>query len=138
MIWSVFFLISLFLIALEGSVVSMPLLLGWLICIALRGQEHRTLFLALVTGVVLDIVTFRMIGISSMFFIVYLFLILLYHRKFEIRSVPFVFIATCIGSLAYLMLFGRSDVVFQSFGNGLFASGLFGIMHISSRQRGLV
>ena len=70
--------------------------------------------LALVLGVLLDIVLVRTIGISSLFFIGFLTIISVYERKLEIYTKEFVGIVSFLGGVGYLMILGESNVLLQA------------------------
>jgi cell shape-determining protein MreD len=66
-------------------------------------------------GIFLDLVSFKTLGSSSSFFIIFLFLVLLYQRKFEIATNTFVFFASLLGSFGYLILLGyNNNIILQA------------------------
>ncbi len=102
----------LFLVAvlLEGSVTTMPLVLIFLLSFAIIKQNEAVFILALLSGVLLDLMTLRPVGETSLFYVFFLFGILLYDRKYEIHSLPFVIAASFLGSALYLMVFARQSI----------------------------
>ena len=102
-----YLLISLLIIAIffQGGITNIPLTLGALILLWIVYQAGWVIIVAFFTGVFIDIVTFHPFGSSSVFFIVTLFLILLYQRKFEIQSVPFIGASVFVFSLLYSAFF---------------------------------
>ncbi len=71
----------------------------------------KTIFLvAFVSGLFLDLLQLRPLGQTSLFLTIFVFIVLLYERKFQIRTLPFVFISAFLGSFAYLSIFGGSQI----------------------------
>lgn len=105
-------LILLFLaIILEGSFFSFPFVFLFLFFLSLRYNKSWIFTLAFVCGILLDAITLRNIGSTSIFFLVFLFAVFQYGRKFEIESVAFTVISSFLGSFVYLSLFGDSFVL---------------------------
>ncbi len=104
----IFFLLSLFL---ESSVTTIPFVFIVLLSFFVLERKEWVLFLALITGFFLDAITFRPLGLSGLFFSVFLFIVFIYERKFEIATVPFVLTASFIGSLFYLWIFYSKGIV---------------------------
>lgn len=96
---------------LETTLTTIPLVLVSLICLTIIYKEDVLFVLAFIFGVFLDLILFRTIGLSSLFFVVFLFLILIYQRKFEIKTAGFVLIASFLGSLTYLLLFSYHNLI---------------------------
>ena len=92
-------------IFLQTSFFNVPLVLGLLIMMWILYQAGWVIVTAFITGILIDILTFHTFGISSMFFLTSLFLVLLYQRKFEIQSVPFVSVSVFVFSLLYAAIF---------------------------------
>jgi rod shape-determining protein MreD len=104
-----FFFIAALLLALflEGTVTTLPLVLIVLLCLTIYRRDAIVFPLAFLAGIVLDILTVQTLGVSGLFFIVMFFMILLYQRKYEINSYPFVAAAAFLGSVGFLLVFGR-------------------------------
>lgn len=98
------FLLSVALI-LEASLTTIPFVFLILLVFMALSRANWLFVLAFVFGILLDLVGFRTLGISSAFFLIILFLILLYQSKFEIATNAFIFTASFFGSLGYLALF---------------------------------
>jgi cell shape-determining protein MreD len=78
-------------------------------------RENWLFIFAFIFGLVLDLVSFKTLGLSSAFFTIFLFLVLLYQSKFEIATNTFIFFASLLGSFAYLMLLGyNNNIIFQA------------------------
>jgi cell shape-determining protein MreD len=101
------FLLILLCIAVffEGTVTSLPLVLVCLLCLTIQRRDGSVFIFALLAGFILDVLSLRAIGSASLFFVVFVFLLLLYQRKYEIDSYPFVGFATFFGSLLFMLLF---------------------------------
>jgi hypothetical protein len=102
---SVFF-ISLFL---EGTVTNLPLVFVCLVILTIAMRNLSLFVLAFLAGTFLDAFALRSIGMTSIFLLLCVFLILLYQRKYEINSYPFVLLSSFVGSLIYLLMFGYAN-----------------------------
>jgi cell shape-determining protein MreD len=80
-----------------------------LLCLLVLLRENWLFVFAFAFGLVLDLVSFKTLGISSAFFVVFLFLVLLYQSKFEIATNAFIFFSSLLGSFAYLMILGYNN-----------------------------
>lgn len=109
-----FFLLCLALL-FETTLTSLPLVLIVLICFSVLYQRAWILIVVFFAGIILDALSLRFLGSSSMFFLIFLGLVFLYERKFEIQTVPFVLIASLVGSVTFLKIFGYSMILEQSF-----------------------
>jgi cell shape-determining protein MreD len=107
----------------EGSLTTMPLTLIFLLCLTVMKRHEWILPLAFMSGIILDIFSFRPIGISSLFFITYIFLLLMYQRKYETATLPFVIIAAMMGSILYLIMNRESSILIQ----GIISTALAGV-----------
>lgn len=109
-----FLLLSIFTaLFFEVTFVQLPLVLIVLILYAVIFQDLWIFPVALVTGMILDSLLFRLLGSSSMFFLCILFLVFLYKQKYEIKTVVFVGIITTISSTIYMLIFGYSILALQ-------------------------
>src|SRR5258706_10781636 len=88
-------------IFLEGTVTTLPLVLIYLLCLTIWKRDAVVFPIAFVGGLLLDILVVRAIGVSSLFFVIFVFLALLYQRKYEINSYPFVAFASFLGSIVF-------------------------------------
>jgi cell shape-determining protein MreD len=110
---------------LEGSLTSIPLVLMCLITIAAHTKSSRVYFYALLSGCVLDILTGRILGVTSLFFVILLSMIFLYQKKYEINSHIFIFFASAVMALLYGLFFHVSHFFIQILISVLFAQSLF-------------
>lgn len=102
----IFVILLGFSVLLESSLTTAPLVLSFLIALYLLKREVWIFPLAFFTGVILDSLLLRPFGQTSLFFVMFILLIEIYERKFEIKTFPFVFMSSFLGSLAYLIIFG--------------------------------
>lgn len=139
-----FLLIILLFLAvfLEGIFSTLPLTLDVLLIsyvVKRQSLDESGLFsvfvLAFLLGVVLDIFSLRLLGLSSLFFIIFLFLIILYERKFEVETVPFIMFSSFLGSIFFLIIFGYKYVFLQAIVNSLVTVLLFKIVVNFSLRR---
>lgn len=103
-----FFIISIFL---EGTVTNLPLVFISLVILTIAMRNLFLFILAFVAGIFLDTFALRTLGMTSIFLLFYVLLMLLYQRKYEINSYPFVMLATFAGSLIYLSIFGYPNAL---------------------------
>ncbi len=127
----------LFLLAfvMESSLTTVPLVLLSLLCLAVAKKKAWVFSLAFFSGVFLDILLVRTVGYTSLFFLLVLFTILLYDRKYEIRTLPFVMIASFIGTFLYGIVFSLPALVLQSILSSLVAGGVFLLFTFNKDQR---
>jgi len=113
---------------LESTTTSLPLfLLAVLVMLVLYPVKHNNLVfvLAFLGGLVLDASAVRYLGGASLFLTCWLFLILLYERKYEIDTIPFVLVSSFFGTFLYLWFFGYGDIFIQSIVGSFFSGVLF-------------
>lgn len=110
---------------LEITITSMPLLLLVFLFFWLATRDPIIFVFAFVVGIFFDLQSVGTIGVSSLFFVLFLGVIVLYERKFEIETFPFVFATSVIGSCLFLLLLGYHHVLEQSLLTGLIAVALF-------------
>lgn len=101
-------LIALFL---EISVTNIPLVLLVLIPACIVYRHYSVFIMAFIFGIFLDILTFKTVGLSSLFFISVMFLILIYEKKFEIKTNYFIILASFLASFAFLFIFGHKYLI---------------------------
>jgi hypothetical protein len=101
------FFVSLFL---EGTVTNLPLVFISLIILTIAMRNLFLFVLAFLAGILLDTFASRPIGETSIFFLLCVLLMLLYQRKYEINSYPFVLLSSFVGSVIFLLIFGYANV----------------------------
>lgn len=119
-------IITIFLLTLlETTITTIPLILVVILIMAVVSKKSWIFSVAFAVGLLLDLLSFNVIGKTSIFFVIFLLIVLLYDRKFEIRTVHFVLISSFLGSLFYLTLFNYKGIFFQSFLSSIIAVILF-------------
>lgn len=103
------FILLIIALVLEASITTIPFVFLILLCLLVLSRENWVFIFAFAFGLVLDLVGFKTLGISSAFFVTFLFLVLLYQSKFEIATNAFIFFASFFGSFGYLMLLGYNN-----------------------------
>lgn len=98
-------------IFLEVAIVHAPLTLLTIILCGIFLKKQWLFFIALVAGIVLDSLLFRVLGIDSLLFVLILGVIFLYSRKFEIDSFPFFLLFSFLAGTIAILLFGGAYVV---------------------------
>ena len=111
----ILFFLSLMLI----GITTVPVFISLIVVCAVIFKRSWLFFLAAVIGFFLDLFLLRLLGQTGLFLAVFVLLIFLYERKFETQTLSFVFIATLLGSMVYLKIFGYSNVIAQSLINSL-------------------
>lgn len=97
-------LVLIFILTLlEGSVTTLPLVILFFINAAIVTKKTWVFPIAFLTGLVLDILLLNPLGGTSIFLAIFLFIVLLYDKKFDIQTFPFVFLSSFIGSLIYFI-----------------------------------
>lgn len=106
--------VFLFLIAFlfEATIITIPLVFICLLVFSLMNKNPWMFGLYFLSGIFLDISSLRNLGETSLFFIGFFFLVLLYERKFEIATFPFIFISSFLGSFLFMNVFGFSFYFF--------------------------
>src|SRR6478609_4000726 len=107
-----FILLILLLISvfLQGTVTTIPLGLVIILIMAILAKEKVFIF-AFISGILIDILTLQTLGASSLFFLIFSWLLILYQRKYEINSYPFVILSSFAGTYLYLLLFGKGSLI---------------------------
>lgn len=111
--------------SLESTFFHVPFVLITLLLAVIFIQKPWIIFLSIPAGFLLDSLTFRVIGESSLFFAVMMGLSFTYGKKFEVKSIGFVAFASCISSVVYLVIFGSDALFPQTFFSVVFALCLF-------------
>lgn len=121
----VLFVFFIFLLFVHATILSVPIFVSALLLVYIFKKESWAFPLGFLGGIFLDIMTVRDLGISSLFLLFFVLIIALYQNKFEIKTIPFVLLATFLGTLFYLILFDYNFVLGQSLINAFLAGGIF-------------
>ena len=117
-------LLLLFVVVASG-ITTIPFSVGLLVLSAVLFKKSWMFFLAFGLGLFLDLISIRVLGSSSLVLAIFVFILFLYERKFEIQTVAFVFISTFLGSIFYLWSFEYQMVFLQAFINALLTAMFF-------------
>ncbi len=124
-----FFFTLLFLAAIFlAGVTTVPLSIPLLIVLAVLIRKSWVFFAALGLGLFLDLILIRPLGYTSLVLTIIIFILFLYKRKFETQTLTFVFLASFLGSIFYLWIFGYSNALIQSLVNAILAALLFNVI----------
>jgi cell shape-determining protein MreD len=99
-------LLLLLALVLESSLTNLPIVLLVLLCITVFSKDYFVFLIAFIFGLLIDLLSFRNLGLSSIFYIVFIYLVFLYQSKFEITTKNFILVASYFGSFLYLLLCG--------------------------------
>ncbi len=114
--------------SLEITLTSIPLVFILLVAFVPFYRNNFMFFLAFLFGLLLDFFAFRDVGISSIFFVSFIFLMLLYQSKLEISTNYFVFIATFLGSFLYIFIFSfQGYIILEALTSAVFGILIFNI-----------
>lgn len=125
MLWIIFSILTFFAILLEGTITIIPLVLAVLLVTAVMLKSRGVFILGFLAGILLDALSFHIIGMSSVYFLLVLLFVFLYDEKFEIRSAAFVFFMSLVGSMIYLWIFNYHENFQASLVSAVIAVGLF-------------
>lgn len=100
-------------ILLEGTLTSLPLVIMLLLIIGTQMRSNDVFFVGFFSGLLLDVLLVRPLGETSVYFLVVLFLLFLYDRKYEVSSPLFVTLVTFIASSIYVLIFPVPGSFFQ-------------------------
>src|SRR6266705_745987 len=102
-----------------------PLVFICIFLLSIIKRDSSVFPVAFFAGLLLDLLTVRPLGLTSIFFLCVVLLVLLYQRKYEINSYPFVLTASFLGSLLFLWIFGYGNIFLQSVLSSILAVILF-------------
>lgn len=120
-----FVLFLFFLLFVQATISTLPLLLPALIVLHIRKNETWVLIMACVGGLLLDVLLVRTFGQGALLFVFLLLLVSFYERKFETDTIPFVTVASFLGSLFYLYIYETGHNIVQALISACFAALLF-------------
>lgn len=123
-IWIFSFTLLIFVL-IESIFTSLPISLLLLIPIFVLEKKSWVYVAAFLAGLAIDIFNIRFLGSTSLFFVIFLLIINLYRRKFEISNIFFVLFSSFIGSFFYLIIFGFRLVLPQAFVSAFLGSLFF-------------
>jgi len=125
--WFILGLIFFFLSFLE-AITTLPLVLIVLLCMYIVFEGPWIFALAFFVGLILDLLQLRHLGQTSLFFAIFLIVVFMYERRFEIKTLPFVFIASFLGALFYLLIYSNDYIFVQALVSSAIAVLLFKLL----------
>lgn len=131
-------LLFLFSILLEGAITTFPLTLLLLFSVYVFTRGTWIFMIAFISGFFLDILSFKTPGTSSLLFLSFIFILTLYERKFELRTINFVLISCFLGSFLYLIILGYNYALLQAVISSLMAVLFFKICYRSEKRKMLI
>ena len=99
---------------LESTIITVPLTLLIILFASVTLKNNDVFILAFISGLLIDILTLGTIGLTSAFYVLFVMLIFLYQKKFEIESLSFVTLSAFIGSVVYLFLTYSNHLILES------------------------
>lgn len=100
----------LVVVLIEGLFTTIPLFLISLLIFCILKKGFLVYLLAFTGGILLDILSIRLIGQTSLFFVAFIFIVNLYEKKFEVMTFPFVIFFSFFGSLIFLIFWGSNHL----------------------------
>ena len=128
----IFFILLLFV---HATILTIPIFISVLLMVYIFKKESWAFPLAFFSGIILDTLTVRDLGISSLFMILFLLLVVLYENKFEIKTIPFVLLASFIGSFFYLLIFNYDFALIQGIVNACVAGIIFLLFEKNPKEK---
>lgn len=115
------FVLLFVLAVLEGSFISLPFIFLFLLFLSLKNRTSWVFAVAFIAGILLDAFYLRTLGQTSIFFLLFLFAVMLYEKKFEIENLSFVVVVSFIGSFIYFSFFANTFVIQKALFTSLIA-----------------
>lgn len=129
----IFAFILLAALFLQTAFFSLPCVLLILILLTILIKELWLFPVAFGMGLLLDIMLFHTVGISSIFFVIILGIIFLYDRKFEVQSIPFVIVFSFVAALCFGFIFQTGNGFLSALISSLFSGGIFWTIALISK-----
>ena len=108
-----FFVILLLIsMLLQALVTTLPLVILFFLNAAVVTKETWIFPASFFAGLVLDALLLNPMGTTSLFLAIFLFIVLLYDKKYDIQTFPFVFLASFTGSLIYFVAVSHVPNIF--------------------------
>ena len=108
----IFVILILISTIIQASATTLPLVILFFLNAAVVAKKTWIFPMAFLAGLVLDVLLLNPLGGTSIFLVILLFVVLLYDKKFDIQTFPFVFLASFIGSLIYFIVIGHTSNIF--------------------------
>lgn len=124
-----FFILLCISLFLQITATLLPLSFMVLLVWSIESENITPLLLAFLSGIILDVSLLNDLGQSSLYFLIILLLVFLYERKFEVKSIQFVFFASFFSTFFNFLIFRSTFSLLESF----FCSVLTVFLFIFSR-----
>ena len=118
-----------FLAVILSALTTFPVIVSMILCFTVVSKSPKIFILAILGGLLIDVFFLRIPGSTSLFLVIFAFMIFLYQKRFEIQTYVFVFIGTFLGSVIYLKIFGYDEIFLQSLVSSLLALFLFRVFN---------
>lgn len=123
---------------LQATITTVPFVVGILLVWYVYTRDNKIFLSGFICGILFDILTFHQLGISSLFFTLFIFLLFLYEKKFEVMTVPFLAFSSFLGSLAFLRMFNYHGILLVSVFNVLFTILFFKVISRKQKEIGFL
>lgn len=123
-VW-IFFITLIAVSFLQATTTTTPFIIMLFVLFYVFSNSFLVLLAVFLSGLIFDTLLLHPLGSTSMLFLGFILLLFLYERKFETRTFQFVFFATFLGSVTFLLLFGYNYVLEQAAITGLITVILF-------------
>ena len=131
-----YFLLLIIAVLIEAVFTSIPLIFILLLNLMVIEKKPWVFAAAFFSGLALDILTLRFLGETGLFFIIFLFIVSLYERKFETANVYFILFSSFLGSIIYLIIFGARLILPVAVIASFIATFIFFMfIYIKTRER---
>lgn len=127
----IFFAILFIVVLIEATVTTLPLVFICLLCYLIVFKKPFVFYTALFFGILLDLFASRALGSTFVFFLLFFYLVLLYRKKYEIDSYPFVLVTSFMGSYLYGILYRSSNALTLAVISSMIAVLLFGVLKLN-------
>lgn len=127
-------LLLIIAVLLEGSVTTIPLTINSIIILYVITRSNFLFGLASILGIFLDLMSVRTVGISSLLFFLLFFLIIIYERKFEIQTTPFIFFSSFIATSIMFITNYHYFFILQVLSTAILTTFVFKIVYSSDKR----
>jgi len=122
--------VLIFSLFLETTFINLPFVLIIIFLFAVTYKGEWIFPFAVIGGVFLDILSFKTVGLSSLFFMLMLGVVFLYQRKYEIQSPQFIVIFSFVSVFVYQIIFKNQYIFWGAFLTSILSVAIFGLMII--------
>lgn len=100
-------------ILLETSIIQLPFVLLLILVTTIMYKSEWVFIAGIFLGLLIDGLSFRHLGYTSIFYTVFLLFIFMYEQKFELRTIAFAALMSFIGGFFYFLIFGYQILIIQ-------------------------